>query len=166
MTTATNTQLAAYYQIVNEGRINGLQRDVYHYLLLTSAGAVTRNELDAALGNGAPNAGYSRRLAEMERRGLVRRAAVRECRVTQRPCETWEAIPDASPSASTGRMKTADRPLSAAERLRAADGIEALAQEFLAASPAAPAAMLDAARFALDRVVPSLRRATGRKVPS
>lgn len=166
MTMTPATQSTAYQTLVQDGRLKGLQREVYHYLLLGSATPVTRNELDAALGNGAPNAGYSRRLAEMERRGLVRRAAVRECRITQRPCETWEAIPDANPSASTGRMKTADRPLSAAERLRAADGIEALAQEFLAASPAAPAAMLDAARFALDRVVPSLRRATGRKVSS
>lgn len=166
MTTAPKTQLAAYEALVQEGRITGLQRDVYRYLLMASAGAVTRNELDAALGNGAPNAGYSRRLAEMERRGLVRRTTARECRITGRVCETWEAIPNASPSASTGRMKTADRPLSAAERLRAADNVEALAQEMLAVGHGAPAAMLDAARFALDRVVPSLRRAHGRKAAS
>lgn len=158
------TQAAAYQQLVQEGRLKGLQAEVYWFL--GNTGPATRNELDAALGNGAPNAGYSRRLAEMERRGLVRRTTARECRITGRVCETWEAIPDAKPSASTGRMKTADRPLSAAERLRAADGAEALAQEFLAVGHGAPAAMLDAARFLLDRVVPSLRRVPGRKAAS
>lgn len=164
--TATQTQLAAYEQLVQEGRIAGLQRDVYFHLLVVPDAPLTRNELDAALGNGAPNAGYSRRLAEMERRGLVRRATARECRITSRVCETWEAIPNADPSASTGRMKTADRTLSPAERLRAADCAEALAQEFLAVGHGAPAAMLDAARFLLDRVVPSLRRVRGRKAAS
>lgn len=159
--TMPETQAAAYQSLVQDGRLKGLQAEVYWFL--GSTGPATRNELDAALGNGAPNAGYSRRLAEMERRGLVRRGAARECRITSRVCETWEAIPDANPSASTGRMKTADRPLSAAERVRAADSIEALAQEILAVGHGAPAAMLDAARFVIDRVAPSLRRVRGQK---
>lgn len=161
--TATQTQLVAYEQLVQDGRIAGLQRDVYFHLLVVPDAPLTRNELDAALGNGAPNAGYSRRLAEMERRGLVRRTTARECRITGRVCETWEAIPDAKPSASTGRMKTADRPLSPAERLRAAEGVEWLAREVLAVSGAERADLIDAARFVLDRVVPSLRRVRGRK---
>lgn len=154
------TQAKAYQQLVHDGHLKGLQADVYWFL--GSTGAATRNELDHALGTGKPNAPYSRRLTEMEQRGLVRRAAARECRITGRTCDTWEAIPNANPSRAADRTsRAADRPLSPAERLRAADSAEALAQEFLAVGDGAPAAMLDAARFMLDRVVPSLRRVRG-----
>ena len=89
------TQAAAYQQLVKEGRLKGIQAEVYWFL--GSTGPATRNELDSALGEGKPNAPYSRRLSEMERRGLVRRGPVRECRITEHSCETWETIPDASP---------------------------------------------------------------------
>jgi hypothetical protein len=96
----STTGHAAYRQIVEEGLLGSAQIKVYEFLDARAdfGESFTRNELDAALAPGRPNAGFSRRLAEMEQRGVVQRVGTRACRITQRECDTWTVVPDALPS--------------------------------------------------------------------
>lgn len=89
----------AYRQIVEEGLLAGAQLRVYEFLAARAAHgeSFTRNELDAALAPGRPNAGFSRRLAEMEQRGVVQRVGVRACQITGRECDLWTIVPEALP---------------------------------------------------------------------
>lgn len=89
----------AYRQILDEGLLAGAQLQVYEFLAARAASgeSFTRNELDAALAPGRPNAGFSRRLAEMEQRGVVHRVGTRACRITGRECDLWTIVPEALP---------------------------------------------------------------------
>jgi len=84
---APATQLAAYEHIKRSGVLARAQFQVYEYL--TFHPGATRNEVDRDLGCGRPNANASRRLVELERRGLLRRGDPRLCSVTGHACETW-----------------------------------------------------------------------------
>lgn len=81
------TQASAYRAIIESGELSRLQRAVYEWLYQHPFS--TRDELDSALGDGKPNCGASRRLAEMERGGVVERGPSRCCRITGRMKETW-----------------------------------------------------------------------------
>lgn len=82
------TQQAAFDAIIASGRLGRAQQEVFTLLAARPLG-LTRNELDRELGHGRPNASHSRRLAEMERRGVLSRGPARTCLVTGHRCETW-----------------------------------------------------------------------------
>lgn len=62
--------------------------EVYSHLF--QHGPLTRNELDRDLAHGRPNPAYSRRLAEMERMGVLARVGVRVCLVSGFNAELWD----------------------------------------------------------------------------
>lgn len=82
------TSIEAYKKIQADGSLSKAQMAVYGVLF--ADGPMTRNELDARLSPGRPNAMHSRRLSEMERRGVVKRCPARACRVSGHTCETWD----------------------------------------------------------------------------
>lgn len=90
------TSIEAYRRIEEDGSLSAAQWAVYDALFRSPAG-LTRNELDQKLSPGRPNALHSRRLAEMERAGVVRRLAARACSVSGHKCEVWD-VTDAVPS--------------------------------------------------------------------
>lgn len=76
--------------------------------LLIERPSLTRNEIDRELGHGMVNAVFSRRLAELERMGVLSRGPVRACSVTGHPCETWVVtweMPSKPPSGKARRSK-------------------------------------------------------------
>lgn len=83
------TQLEGYAHI--RGRLSACQWQVWSYLAECKT-PPTRNELDRALGGGQPNAPYSRRLVELERRGIIARGPARACSVTGFQSATWTAL--------------------------------------------------------------------------
>jgi len=89
------TCLAAYEEIRDSGLLSKRRWETYQALALY--GPLTRNEVDAQLAPGQPNASFSRRLCELERLGVISRADVRVCRVTGKNCDTWD-ITDNTPS--------------------------------------------------------------------
>ena len=102
------TSLDAWQRIQEEGLLRQAEQAVYGALFRSEAG-LTRNELDRQLAPGQPNAPYSRRLAEMERSGAVRRVGARGCAVSGHTCEVWDvtdgipvrAEPEAAPPMPT-----------------------------------------------------------------
>ena len=89
------TQAAGYAHILSQ--LPACEREVWEYL--HAHAFISRNELDRGLGNGRPNCQASRRLAAMERKGIVARGSrTRPCTVTGRMCETWWAV-ETSPRA-------------------------------------------------------------------
>ena len=86
---ARQTSLEAYQRIQEDGSLSRAQWQVYAALFASDDG-LTRNELDAHLSPGMPNAMHSRRLAEMERLQVIRRVGVRLCRVSNNECEVWD----------------------------------------------------------------------------
>lgn len=95
-----DTQAKAWASI--QKTLGASQFKVWEYLW--SNPYKTRNEIDRALGEGRPNATFSRRLAEMARMGIVGRRHSRACAITQRTCETWVAV-DAEPVRISGAPK-------------------------------------------------------------
>lgn len=83
------TQRDAYQAIIDSGSLNRMQVAVYR--LLCESPGKTRDEIDHALAPGRPNAGYSRRLVELERMGVIQRVGVRVCTVTGRKKQAWFA---------------------------------------------------------------------------
>lgn len=81
------TQRLAWEQMRASRALSACQWRVYDYL--ARCPGQTRNEVDRDLGNGQPNATYSRRLAELERMGALRRGPARRCTVSGRLCEAW-----------------------------------------------------------------------------
>ena len=82
------TQMDAYEALKETGALSRLQWETYHGLY--RLGPLTRNELDTTLAPGKANPPFSRRLAELERFGVIHRALERPCRVTQRVCDAWD----------------------------------------------------------------------------
>jgi hypothetical protein len=83
------TQAAGWEWITS--RLPACEAEVWEYLFTHPCR--TRNEIDRDLGHGQPNCQASRRLAAMERKGVVSRSATyRACTVTGRRCETWWAV--------------------------------------------------------------------------
>jgi len=83
------TQAAGYTWITS--RLPACEAEVWEYL--NAHPSRTRNEIDQALGNGRPNCQASRRLAAMERKGVVARSLTsRACSITGRQCETWWVV--------------------------------------------------------------------------
>lgn len=84
------TGIDAYEKIKRDGSLTRAQLEVYKCLHEAVPDGMTRNEIDARLSPGKPNAMYSRRLSEMERMGVVRRmAGSRICSVSNHRCEAW-----------------------------------------------------------------------------
>lgn len=89
------TQLEAYERLKASGALGRAQFAVYEYIAFHPG--CTRNELDRALGEGRPNANFSRRLAELERMGLLCRGPARPCAVTSHNCKVWTATGNSLP---------------------------------------------------------------------
>jgi hypothetical protein len=52
---------------------------------------MTRNEIDAGCTKtGKPNQGFSRRLVEMERRGVLVRKGTKKCPIKETTCTAWD----------------------------------------------------------------------------
>jgi hypothetical protein len=84
------TTLEAYTRMLTEGRLPKMRWAVWA-LLFREPGR-TRNEIDKLLAQGQVNAGFSRRLAEMERAGVIARGPTRKCTVSGFSAETWFAL--------------------------------------------------------------------------
>lgn len=84
------TQLAAYEAIKSSGALGRMQWVVYDYLCTHMLGA-TRDEIDRDLAPGLPNPGYSRRLVELEGKGVAIRMGTKLCEVTHREKDRWYA---------------------------------------------------------------------------
>lgn len=82
------TSSEAYRIILESGLLSASRMAVYSHLY--HEGALTRNEIDRNLAEGRPNPTYSRRLAEMERMGVLARVGVRVCAVTGFRADTWD----------------------------------------------------------------------------
>lgn len=98
----------------------------------------SRNELDHALGAGAVNAAFSRRIAELVRRGLLRECPARTCRISGYRATTYEAV--------VGEPKPVAQTITKAQALKAIEGVVA------GVPTAAPSLFDDPARRALARV--------------
>lgn len=147
----TTTSIEAYEHMRREGLLAGAQLEVYEGL--ARLGGLTRNELDQALSGGQPNPTFSRRLAEMERRGVVSRGKARECCVTGRKCEVWTAVPRAIPTARLPRAKPAAAgevmlPLTASEQRRLSGVLKGLLPRVAFAR--------EQRDFLIERAIPSL----------
>lgn len=138
------TQLAGLADVTE--RLPAAQRQVVDFI--TAHLGVTRNELDKALGAGQPNANFSRRLTELEAKGLIHRGDPRLCNVSGRRATTWWPGP--------GLAATEGRPKSRREVLEEAiAGIKAQ----LARAAVLPDGALDNIRTIVDQVDRDDRRA-------
>jgi hypothetical protein len=91
------TSAEAYAYLVSSGALARAQAAVYSALYLH--GPLTRNELDRRLaGPGQPNPTFSRRLADMERMGVIRRVGVRPCAITGRNADAWDVTSQVVPA--------------------------------------------------------------------
>lgn len=82
------TSIEAYRIIRDSGLLSAARWKVYDFLYCK--GPITRNELDYHLAEGRPNPAYSRRLAEMERAGVLARVGERPCTITGFTAELWD----------------------------------------------------------------------------
>lgn len=82
------TSAEAYRIIQESGLLSTSRWAVYSHLF--RQGPLTRNEIDRNLAQGRPNPTYSRRLAEMERIGVLARVGERVCSVTGFRAEMWD----------------------------------------------------------------------------
>lgn len=100
------TSLDAYRTICDRDLLSTARLAVYRHLF--DHGPLTRNELDHGLAAGRPNPTYSRRLAEMERIGVLQRAGTRICSITGFRSELWDVtdgLPQKQPKAKVGRRR-------------------------------------------------------------
>lgn len=81
-----NTAIA-YKRIMDEGLLPKRQIEAYELIYLH--GPITRNELDQKAMHGTVNPSYSRRLKELEDRGVIYRASKRKCTITGHQCDAW-----------------------------------------------------------------------------
>lgn len=81
----TSTQLEGFDHI--EAKLPECEGEVLAFIRRNPG--VTRNEIDAALGAGQPNASHSRRLSGLEEKGWIERGPERACGVSGRPAATW-----------------------------------------------------------------------------
>lgn len=86
---------AAYAYLIESGRLSRARAEVYAHVY--NRGPQTRNELDAALAPGQPNPTSSRRLADLERMGLMYRVRVRPCKITGRNSDEWDVTDRVQP---------------------------------------------------------------------
>lgn len=93
---ALDTSREAYEQLLRSGTLNKVQRRVLDVLRSRPSG-LTRNELDTIGDPGRPNAPLSRRLAELERMGLIVRVGQRGDSGTGRVCDVWQYSGRAEP---------------------------------------------------------------------
>ncbi len=91
------TSRAGYQRMCDEGLLAPTRLKVYTALFLH--GPLTRNELNAVCHRlFGPQTQYDKRLAEMERLGVLGRCGERACRITTHTCDLWDVtahIPDA-----------------------------------------------------------------------
>lgn len=94
MTTDTihENSLLAFRALINDGTISEARLIAAHALWQHPSG-MTANELDRHLSPGVINSRYSRRLIELERRGLIARAGARKCSVSGNRCDVWVYAP-------------------------------------------------------------------------
>ncbi len=121
------TSLEAYRQILETGVLGKAAWKVYD-ALFQSASGLTRNELDRTLAPGKPNAIYSRRLTELERRGVVWRNGTRECAVTGKVCDVWD-VTDVLPTRPVRPPKGPQMP-SAEDAARLVAHVDARIESF------------------------------------
>lgn len=121
------TSRRAFHEITDDGTLGDQQERVRAHLAASPA-AITANELNQQLGG----KGFHKRLSELERVGVVRRAGERACTITGRVCAVWVATgetPRALPATEPADRAAGPRPPTPAEAdemaRRLADRLEA-----------------------------------------
>lgn len=82
------TSIAVYHEIVEQGLVRGIQKDILQRLAHCDV-PMTMREIADQMGIQQANA-VNPRAAELERRGAIRPAGKRRCLISGRTAMTWE----------------------------------------------------------------------------
>lgn len=90
MTNRSQTGIDAWIAIGANGLLNRVSYAVYD-CIYRHGQPMTRNEIDAGCTKtGKPNQAFSRRLVEMERRGVLIRKGTKRCPLKETTCTAWD----------------------------------------------------------------------------